>query len=403
MSDALMNQFNFDTAPDRNDMGSVKYNLRTEAEKAAGLIPFSIADMEFETAPCVRRAIDRLAATGSFGYADMDDAYLSAITGWMQRRHQWTVQKEWILPVSGVVPALSVAIRAFSAPGDSILLMAPRYLPFESMIVLNDRVLVYSELKQTAGSPGQASCTEPYTVDFEDLEKKASGSSTKLFILCSPHNPVGKVWTVDELRKIAHICDKHGLLVISDEIHHDLDLFFEHHVFCVACPEMQSKCVILTAASKTFNLAGLQLANTIIPDPALRARYQKRRDGDGYSNPSIFGYHATIAAYNEGDAWVDAMLDRVRQNFRLLNAWFNENMPDIRMVPARASYLAWLDCRALGMDDDALLHLFQGKAGIIPNPGPWFGLGGSGFMRLNIAMPWAEIEKALCRLAKARA
>lgn len=389
-TDAMTEKFNFDTVPDRSDMSSAKWNRRTEAEKREGIVPFSIADMEFETAPCVKRAIRRVADSGSFGYADVDGAYFSAVAGWMQRRHGWAVEKEWIVVQNGVVPAISVAIRAFTAPGDSILMLSPRYAPFESVAIETGRVPVCSELRLADGR---------YTVDFDDFQTKAAGA--KLFLLCSPHNPTGRVWTADELRRMVRICGEHGLLIVSDEIHHDLTLKQKHRVFCDACPETRNLCLVLTTPAKTFSVAGLQLANTIIPDQELREKYLQRRNADGYGSPSLFGVHATIAAYNEGDAWLEALLDYVRGNFEFLETWLRKNIPGIKMVPAEATYLAWLDCRALALDDEALLRLFREKAGIIPNPGPWFGAGGSGFMRLNIAMPRAEMEKALHRLREA--
>lgn len=390
--DALneMTDFCFDIVPDRNDMGCAKWNRRTAAEKAAGIIPLSIADMEFQTAPCVIDALAKLVKVGSFGYADIDDTYNAAVAGWMERRHGWRIAKEWIVPQNGVVPAISVAIRAFTEPGDAVLMFTPRYSPFEHMVVVNDRIPVYSELKLRDD--------QYYAMDLDDFAKKAADSHAKLLIFCSPHNPTGRIWTAEELRAVAAICNDNNMLVISDEIHHDIQIYGKHSIFCEAVPEMQDHCVILTAPSKTFSIAGLQLANTIIPNEALRGRYRLQREKDGYSNPSLFGYHAMVAAYTKGDAWVDAMTQYIRSNFEMLDAWLREHLPMVRMLPVQGTYLAWLDWRALGLDDAALLKRTRGDAMVILNDGSSFGPGGSGFLRMNLALPRAELCKALDRL-----
>lgn len=380
----------FDTVPDRNNSGCAKWNRRTAAEKAAGVIPLSVADMEFPTAPCVTEALVRMADMGSFGYADVDEAYYTAVAGWMRKRHDWKIAHEWIVIQNGVVPALSVAMRAFTKAGDAILMLTPRYEPFDTMTIINDRIPVYSEL--------MLQDDYYYAIDFDDLERKASDPRVKMFLLCSPHNPTGRVWTVDELQKIASICLKNNVLMVSDEIHHDLELYAKHTVFCKAAREMQNRSIILTAPSKTFSVAGLQLANTIIPDETMRKQYVKRSKADGYSNPSLFGYHATIAAYTKGEAWVDAMLSYVRGNFEWLDQWLRVHIPQVHMLPAQGTYLALLDFRSLGLNDAQLLQLVRGEAMVILNEGPFFGVGGSGFMRMNLAIARTELMKALERL-----
>lgn len=382
--------FCFDTVPDRNDMGCAKWNRRTEAEKAAGVIPLSVADMEFPAAPCVTEALMQLVRKCSYGYADADAPYYAAVTGWMQRRHDWVIPPEWIVIQNGVVPAISVALRAFTKPGDGVLMFTPRYEPFDVMTKINDRLPVYSELILQDD--------HYYAIDFDDLAKKAADPCVTMFILCSPHNPTGRIWTVDELRAIADICIANHIIMVSDEIHHDLELYAKHTVFCKAAPAMQGKCIILTAPSKTFSVAGLQLTNTVIPDEALRAKYRMRSEADGFSNPSLFGYHATVAAYSKGDTWVDEMLAYVRGNFECLDSWLHMCLPKVRLLPVQGTYLAWLDFRGLGLNDAQLLHLVRDEAMVILNHGPWFGDGGNGFMRMNLAIARTELEKAMERL-----
>lgn len=390
-------RYDFDTLTDRSHSGSAKWARRTDAEKAAGIVPMSIADMEFVCAPEIVEAVQQAAAHGLYGYTDADAPYYDAVVRWMQRRHGWTVAPEWIVPENGVVPALCVAVRAFSGEGDGVLLQSPGYYPFEMAITLNNRIPVYSPL--VLGDDGY------YHMDLDDLRQKAKDPRVKMMFLCSPHNPVGRIWTPEELRAVADICQAHGIIVISDEIHFDLELHGTHTVFCKAAPQLQSRCVILTAPSKTFNLAGMQLANTIIPDETLREQFRTRMNADGYSNASYFGYHSTIAAYTKGEPWLDAMLAYVRKNFDFFGQWFAANMPQVKVLPAQGTYLCWTDWRALGMDDAALERFVRGDAMLFLDEGTMFGAGGEGFMRFNLALPRAALQKALDRLyaaAKAR-
>lgn len=389
--------FDFDTLTDRSRDGTAKWARRTEAEKAAGIVPLTVADMEFKCAPAVVEAVTAAARQGLYGYTDADDAYYNAVIGWMDRRHGWPVEQDWIVPENGVVPALSVAVRALTEPGDQVLIQTPGYPPFSSAAASNGRVAVHSSL--LLGEDGF------YRMDLEDFRRKAADPRTKLFILCSPHNPVGRVWTVEELQAVAAICLAHDVLVVSDEIHFDLILQGTHTVFCQAVPEMLDRCVICTAPSKTFNVAGLQQANTIIPNAALRERFRARMNADGYGNVSKFGYNAVIAAYNESEAWLDTALPYIRANFAHLNAWLAQYMPQVRLLPAQGTYLAWTDWRALGLAQEALERFLREEAMLIANGGTQFGPEGEGFMRLNLALPRAALSRVLERLlmaAKAR-
>lgn len=383
-------RFDFDTLPDRNDTGSAKWNRRTDEEKRAGTVPMSIADMEFRCAPCVIDAAARAASHGVFGYTDADGKYFDAVTGWMERRHGFKADREWILPQNGVVPAVCVAVRAFTEPGDGVLIQSPGYFPFGYAVTQNGRRPVYNQL--LLGEDGR------YRMDLADLREKAAQEDVKLMILCSPHNPVGRIWSVDELRAVADICLQNGVLVVSDEIHMDLELYGKHTMFPLAAPEIKDRCVVLTAPSKTFNLAGLQLANTLIENADLRARYKKRMNADGYSNASYFGYHATIAAYSEGEPWLDALIRYVRGNFDFFHAWLEENLPMVRLLPVEGTYLAWTDWRALSMTDAELERFVRGDALLFLDEGTLFGAGGEGFMRFNLALPREALKRELARL-----
>lgn len=385
--------FDFDTQPNRDGLAASKWLRRTDAEKALGIVPMSVADMEFLCAPCVVRAVERVARFGVYGYTDADDVYLSAVAGWMEKRHAWRIEKEWIVPENGVIPAMTVAIRAFTEPGDAVLIQSPGYPPFESTVKENGRVPLFNPLRQTEDGA--------FLMDLDDLRSKAKHPLTKMMFLCSPHNPVGRIWTAEELRAVAQICLENDVLLISDEIHFDLEINGRHTVLAEAAPEVRERCIVLTAPSKTFNTAGLQAANIIIPDATLRSRYQKRLQGDGYSNLSLFGYHATVAAYNEGAPWVDAMLAYVRDNFAYLGGWLHKNLPMVKLTPAQGTYLAWLDFRAPGWSEAELESFVREEAMLVGVPGARFCQDGEGFVRLNLALPRRELEKALDRLLAA--
>lgn len=386
-------RFDFDTAIDRSQDGSEKWARRTEEQMAAGVVPMSVADMEFCCAPVVIEAVKRAAEHGLYGYTTADAPYREAVCEWMRTRHGWAVEPEWIVPENGIVPALCAAVRAFSEPGDQVLIQSPGYRPFTMASELNGRVPLYSPL--VLGEDGL------YRMDMEDLRRKAADPRTKMMFLCSPHNPGGRIWTAEELRHVADICRGNDVMVIADEIHFDLEIHGKHIGFTQAAPEMLKRCVVCTAPSKTFNLAGLQLANMIIADEALREAYVRRLNADGYNEPSYFGYHATIAAYREGGPWLDALIAYVRANFDFLGAWFAQNLPKIRLLPVQGTYLAWTDCRALGLDQPALKAFFENDALLNLSCGTAFDPGGEGFMRWNLAVPRSVLEGALHRLAEA--
>lgn len=382
--------FDFDTLLDRSGTGACKWDRRTDGEKARGIVPMSIADMEFACAPCVREAVTRAANHGLYGYTDPDGAYVSAVTGWMKKRHGWTIEKDDIVCAGGVIPAVNIAVRVCLKPGETLLGLSPAYYPFEQAAALNGRRYETSRLLCENGV---------YAIDFDDLDKKAAHA--KALILCSPHNPVGRVWTADELARIGQIAQKHRLLVICDEIHHDIVLSGHHTALPLVSDYLRDNSIICTSPSKAFNLAGLQLANIVIRSPSLRAAFRARMTADGYSNISYFGYAAVIAAYTGGEAWLEEMLAYLRENDRAFHAFFMQNFPSVALTELQGTYLKWTNLRALFSDTNALQTLMRPRAGLILDAGEMFGDGGALCERFNIALPRKCMLAALERLKTA--
>jgi cystathionine beta-lyase len=356
-------------------------------------LPLWVADMDF---PCPQPVIDALAARathGIYGYTDKTDAYYDAVVGWMARRHGWKVAPEWILTTPGVVPALYMLVRTFAAPGEKVLIQPPVYYPFFSAIRQNGAELVSSPLLYEGGR---------YRMDFDDLEAKARDPLVKMAILCSPHNPVGRVWTPEELRRFGEICGENGVLVVSDEIHSDL--IYSGHTFTPFASlgeSLAQNAVVCTAPSKTFNLAGLHVSNILIPNSDIRARFQQTLANNGLIGINTFGLVAVEAAYNHGEDWLGQMLHYVEGNLRYLQAFVAERIPQVTVIPPESTYLVWLDCRSLGLDKMALKRLMLDEAKVYLDDGFMFGPEGEGFQRVNIACPRAVLAEALQRIATA--
>ncbi len=383
-----MEQFDFSTLIDRSEFGAAKWQRRTQEEKDEAIIPLSVADMELPIAPCIRRALAR-AIENIYGYTDPDARYFDAVAAWQRHRHNWDVNPEWIVCTNGVVPALNYAIRAFTNKGDGIIIQQPVYYPFSDSIRRNERTLVESPLR--CGDDG-------YTMDFDDFETKAADPANKLFIMCSPHNPVGRVWMPEELRRIADICRRNNIFIIADEIHGDIELTRRHIPLPAAVPEAADNCIVCTSTSKTFNLAGLQLSNIIIPNDDLRRHFKRRLAIEGISNIPYFGYTATLAAYSKCEPWLDAFLDHIRGNYKLLADFLKTNFPSVRLFDLEGTYLAWMDWRCLGLTPDALADFMRNKARLILDEGTIFGAHGAGFERINLAAPRDLIALSLDRL-----
>ncbi len=378
--------YDFDTPIDRNSTGALKWDRRTDEEKRLGVVPMSVADMEFAVAPCIKSAVLRAAEHGIYGYTDPEPRYFESVKRWFNARSGLSVETEDICCLNGCVPAISAAVRAFTREGEGVIIQTPVYYPFGDMIASNCRQVVENPLVYNADGT--------YSIDFDGLESAAHRDDVKLMLLCSPHNPVGRVWTAGELQKISDICERNGVLVASDEIHGDLILRGMHTPFM----KINSRCILMTSPSKTFNIPGLQLANIIIKDANIRNAFWKRTRADGYSNIPYFAWAATIAAYDFGAEWLDALLEYLRENFNAFRAFFETEFPDIKVTPLEGTYLAWANFRSLGLKGKRLENLTRNKAHLVLDEGYIFGDIADGFERFNIALPRAQLMQNLERL-----
>jgi cysteine-S-conjugate beta-lyase len=384
---------NFNKINDRKNTHSIKWDGHAKMNIPDDCLPMWVADMDFQTVPEVIEALKNLAQSGIYGYAFESDEYFQSVIGWMQRRHQWTIQKEWISTSPGVVSAIHACILAFTQLGDAVMIQKPVYHPFAHSINSLERKLINNALVYK---------DEQYIIDYDDFEKQIIDNSVKLFILCSPHNPVGRVWAKDELTKMADICIKHNVLIVSDEIHMDFVFKpYHHHVLVDLNQNYGDHVITLTAPSKTFNLAGLKLSNTIILNQKLKKKVDKVYDELSVHAGHSFGLIATQAAYDYGDAYVDEMVDYLHKNLMFMDEFFKENCPKIKIIQPQGLYLVWVDFRELGMKDRELKSFLLTKAKLWLNDGVIFGREGSGFQRINIATPRATIEKALNQLLSA--
>ena len=392
MRDDSQDPFDFDTPIDRRGTHAEKWDsmqARYGVDPADGL-PMWVADMDFRPPPEVNEALAAAVAHGVHGYFGDDADYLAAITGWMDRRHGWQVAPEAIATVHGVVAGLAICLRAFSEPGEGVIVFSPVYHAFHRIIRANDRRLVESPLGIRDGR---------FEMDLDGLAASLDGSE-RILLLCSPHNPGGRLWSGDELRALAEFARAHDLILIADEIHHDIVLPGRRHTpMPLAAPESLDRLVMLTAPTKVFNIAGALTGNVIIPDPGLRRRFAAVHRATGTS-VNRFGMIAATAAYAHGDAWADALCAYLDGNA----AVFAEGVtaiPGVQMMPLDATYLVWVDFRGTGMDQAEITARVQDGARIAPSHGPTFGVGGEGFLRFNIGMPRARVAEAARRLRAA--
>lgn len=383
----------FDKVFDRRGTGSYKWDtIVTDGLIERGAYPLSVADMEFQTPPEVRKAITDFSQKGFFCYTDGDQDYRDAVREFMLRRHNFKIDNEWITCVGGVVFAINTAIRAFTDEGDKVIIQSPVYYPFKNSIENNGRIVADNPLVRVGNS---------YEMNFTELEEIASQDDVKLMLLCSPHNPVGRVWSKAELQKVGEICLKNNVILLSDEIHFDIiRADMEHIVINNVDSAFKDNTIICTAVSKSFNLAGLGTSNIIIESEILREAFRKQLSRDGYSCINCVSRPATISAYTECDYWLDDMNSYVDDNIRLVSEVVNK-IPRITMIECQGTYLVWLDMSGLGMSDSELDSFLQNECGIIQDPGFWFGEGGKGYTRLNVACPRQALEGALNRLKSA--
>jgi cystathionine beta-lyase len=347
--------------------------------------------MDFQSPPCVLNALAERVQHGNFGYSNLDEAYFSVLQNWFGERFGWRIEREWLVCAPGVVNAIVIAINAYTEKGEGVLIQQPVYYPFESSIKQTERKLLVNELVYSGGK---------YGIDFEDFENKAK--QAKLFVMCNPHNPVGRVWNSDELMQMGEICLKYGVIVLSDEIHQDF-IFpgFRHLVFAGLDPRFQGITVTCTSPTKTFNLAGLQVSNTFISNKTLNAAFKKKFASCGLSQPGIMGLIACKAAYEGGAEWLGELLVYLENNASFMREYLRAHIPKINMIELEGTYLAWLDCRAFGLPSNKLDEIILHKAKLWLNNGPMFGQGGEGFQRINFACPRSVLSEALERLGKA--
>lgn len=383
--------YDFTTLRPRGGIGAEKWGeLEAAGVTDPDVIPFSVADMDLLVAPEIVQAIRKAADFGVYGYTGMDDAYRQAVCAWMARRHSWTVDPAWLVNAFGVVHAMGQALHAFTQPGDGVIYQTPTYPPFRAVTQAAGRTLLPNALLLTDGG---------YQVDFDDLEALCARPDTKLFFLCSPHNPTGRVWTEAELRRMGDICLRHGVLVFSDEIHFDfVHPPHRHTVYAALGEPYAQNCLIATAASKTFNLAGLSTANIILPNPELRRQFQDKATGYTGYYTGYFGLAATRAAYEEGAPWLDALLEHLRGNYDYACAFLRERFPSVRVLPMEGTYLMWADFSSLGLDPQAQEDFMTQEARLFLDEGTLFGPEGAGFERFVLACPRRHLQKALERL-----
>ena len=381
-------QINFDEMIPRRDTNSVKWDSVAYAE----VLPMWVADMDFRTAPAITEALRQRVEHGIFGYTRVPDAYYEAVVNWFARRHGWQMQQEWILYTISVVPALSATIKALTEPGDKVLMQTPVYNCFFSAIrnngcEISDNRLIYEN--------------NTYRIDFEDLERKASDDKVKLMLLCNPHNPAGRVWTREELTRIGEICLRHGVAVVSDEIH--CEFAYPGHAytpFASISDDFLHRSVTCVSPSKAFNIAGLQIANIVCADEAVRQRINEVINLYEINNVNPFGVIATIAAYNEGESWLLQLLDYLRGNYECMRDYCAKYLPDFPIAELEGTYLAWMDCRKLRLSSKELEERLLQEVKLWLNAGTMYGDAGEGFMRWNLACPRARMLEGLERFRK---
>ncbi|MBP5652529.1 MAG: pyridoxal phosphate-dependent aminotransferase [Lachnospiraceae bacterium] len=385
----------FDKVIPRRNTKCLKYDFAEKRGYPKDVLPLWVADMDFKTSSYIEDALVELAHHNIFGYTNDQpgDGFFEAVAGWMKRHHGWKVEQEWHVKTPGVVFAIAAAIRGLTAPGDGVIIQQPVYYPFADIIKVNNRRLVVSELK--ADENGH------YVMDLWDFEERIEKENVKLFILCNPHNPVGRAWTKDELLRIGGICARHGVTVFSDEIHSDFVWKDEHIVFQELREDFKEFTLTATAPSKTFNLAGLQQSNIFVPNAGLRKRLIRAIAESGYDEPNAAGLTAAQAAYTHGDVWYDAVRRYIRGNLDYLQSFVIENIPGAVVSETEATYLAWIDLNRTGLTPAEINDRVVYRAGLWLDRGGMFGPSGEGFERINAACPRSVLKEALERLAEA--
>lgn len=380
----------FDTIRDRKGTDCLKYDFAKRRGLPEDVLPLWVADMDFQTSSYVEDAVIERTKQAIFGYTETQEDYFAAVAGWMKRHHNWEIKPNWMIKTPGVVFALAMAVKAYTEENDAVLIQQPVYYPFSEVIRDNGRVVVSNDLY--LGEDNR------YHIDFADFEEKIIAHDIKLFLLCNPHNPSGRVFTEEELTRLGDICLKHGVTVVSDEIHNDFVFSGTHHVFASVKKEYEDICVICTSPSKTFNLAGMLVSNIFIPNAKLRAKFKHEVDAAGISQLGTLGLVAVEAAYMKGDEWYQNMLAYIRENIAYVKLYAKENLPGVNVIEGEGTYLMWLDFRGTGIDAEELDRRIIHEAKLWLDSGKIFGDTGKGFQRINVAAPRSIVEECLRRI-----
>ena len=382
-------KYDFDKIIPRRGTNSVKWDVAKED----GVIPMWVADMDFQAAPCIRQALKERMDHGVFGYTLVPNSYYESIISWFDRRHQWHIERDWIIYTSGVVPAISAIIKALTEPGDKVLVQTPVYNCFFSSIRNNGCTTAENALVRKGNS---------YEIDFDDFEKQAADEKTKVFLLCNPHNPAGRVWTPEELSRMNDICLKHGVQVISDEIHCELVMpGYKFTPFAAVSKACQDNCITTNSPTKSFNIAGLQIANIITNNDTIKRKIDRAININEVCDVNPFGVIALQAAYNEGESWIDQLNLYLWENYKVLKDFFQEHLPKLKVLKLEGTYLVWIDISATGLKADELTNELLQHGKVMVNSGTLYGkTTGADYLRLNIAMPRSLMLEALQRIAQ---
>jgi len=382
--------YNFDKIIDRTGSGDLKHSVLQERYGRSDLLPLWVADMDFETPAFITDALRQRLDHSLFGYTVVPDELWTTIIQWIGNHHQWTVQREWLSYIPGIVKGIGMAVNVFTREDEKVIIQPPVYHPFRLTPEGNGRTVVYNPLKPCENGG--------YEMDFEQLDEVAD-DKCRLLILSNPHNPAGICWKEETLRQLAHFCYERGIIVLSDEIHCDMTLFGHRHVPFASVSDEAAQCSITFGApSKTFNIAGIVSSYAIVPNPMIRRQFYSWLEANEFNDPPLFSPIATIAAYRQGEAWRQQMLAYVEENIRFVEDNCHKHLPKIKPLRPEASFLIWLDCRELELDHDQLIDLFINRARLALNDGAMFGPGGQGFMRLNVGTPRSILKEALERL-----
>ena len=383
----------FDTVIQRRNTKSLKYDFAKKRGMPEDVLPFWVADMDFKVSSYIIEALDKITSHGIFGYSETSEEYFDVVKEWMKRHYNWEIGEKWLVKTPGIVYALAMSVKAYTKENEAVLIQPPVYYPFYEVVEDNHRRLVTNELKQD--SEGK------YQMDFEDFEETIVKEKVKLFLLCNPHNPVGRVWTKEELNRIGDICLKHNVVVVSDEIHADFSFKRKHTVFTEVRKEYEEIGIVCTSPSKTFNIAGLQVSNILIPNKELKKKFKQEVNASGYSQLNLAGLTACEAAYRYGDEWLEGVKKYILENAEYVREYLKEKLPKVKMTELEGTYLVWLDFRGYGISDQEINRRIIHEAKLWLDAGGIFGHTGEGFQRINIACPRSLLNEALERLTDA--